>query len=357
MTSKERVLTALSLQCPDRVPVNYQANPGIHRRLLEHFHIPPDKPETHDKLCQALGVDFRGIGTWYRGPKMHADIPERGVTTDHWGIHWCTIQHPSGSYRECCDFPLMDADEETVARWPLPDPAQFDYSIIASQVEQYQSYATRFVCYGDWINVNGQLRGMEQTLMDLATDEPAGLLLAERRFTIQAEMIRRTLEAGQGKIDVVLLGEDLGMQDRPMISLESFRKHIRPQHQKQIDICKHYGAKVMMHSCGSSSWAFEDFIQMGVDVVDALQPEAANMSPQYLKQTFGGRLAFHGCISTAGPVAFGSPEDVERDCQEKLTIMMPGGGYCFAPTHALQDNSPTENVVAMYRAAQKYGCY
>jgi uroporphyrinogen decarboxylase len=194
-------------------------------------------------------------------------------------------------------------------------------------------------------------------LMDLVTDEPAGLLLAERRFAIQAEMLRRTLEAGHGKIDIVLLGEDLGMQDRPMISLKTFRKHIRPQHQKLIDIGKHYGAKIMMHGCGSSSWAYEDYIQMGVDAVDALQPEAASMSPQYLKQTFGGRLAFHGCISTAGPVAFGSPEDVDRDCQEKLNIMMPGGGYCFAPAHALQDNSPTENVVAMYQAAQKYGGY
>ena len=71
----------------------------------------------------------------------------------------------------------------------------------------------------------------------------------------------------------------------------------------------------------------------------------------------GGRLAFHGCISTAGPVAFGTVDDVVRDCRETLEIMMPGGGYCFAPTHALQDNSPTENVVAMYEAARNYGGY
>jgi uroporphyrinogen-III decarboxylase len=96
---------------------------------------------------------------------------------------------------------------------------------------------------------------------------------------------------------------------------------------------------------------------MGITAVDTLQPEAANMSPRYLKERFGGRLAFHGCISTAGPVANGSVADVVEDVRQTLEIMMPGGGYCLAPTHQLQDNSPTENVVAMYRAAREYGKY
>jgi len=81
------------------------------------------------------------------------------------------------------------------------------------------------------------------------------------------------------------------------------------------------------------------------------------MSPEYLKGTFGDRLAFHGCISTAGPVTFGTPEDVIADCRQTLDTMMPGGGYCFAPTHQLQDNSPVENVVAMYGAALQHGVY
>jgi uroporphyrinogen decarboxylase len=91
---------------------------------------------------------------------------------------------------------------------------------------------------------------------------------------------------------------------------------------------------------------------MGVDAVDTLQPEAADMSPEYLKKRFADRLAFHGCISTAGPVATGSVADVVAYCRETLRVMMPGGGYAFAPTHALQDNSPTEDVVAMYQTAK-----
>jgi uroporphyrinogen decarboxylase len=81
------------------------------------------------------------------------------------------------------------------------------------------------------------------------------------------------------------------------------------------------------------------------------------MAPRYLKERFGGRLVFHGCISTAGPVAFGSVEQTVANAREVLEIMMPGGGYFFAPTHALQDNSPTENVLALYETAHKYGRY
>ena len=96
---------------------------------------------------------------------------------------------------------------------------------------------------------------------------------------------------------------------------------------------------------------------MGIDAVDTLQPEAKNMSPEYLKENFGGRLAFHGCISTAGPLAYGTAAEVTEYCRRTLEVMMPGGGYCFAPTHQIQDNSPAENLAAMYEAVQKYGWY
>ena len=111
----------------------------------------------------------------------------------------------------------------------------------------------------------------------------------------------------------------------------------------------------MIHTCGSSSWAYEDYIEMGIKAVDTLQPEATNMSPQYLKEHFGGRLVFHGCISTTGALSFGTVDDVIRDVKNTLEIMMPDGGYCLSPTHSLQDNTPLENVLAMYEAAHKYG--
>jgi uroporphyrinogen decarboxylase len=354
MTSKERVLTTFANQEADRVPINYAANGAIDKRLKEHFGL---KANDHDGLLQALGVDFRWAGAGYKGPKLHQDIPERGVTVDNWGVHTRWIEHDTGGYQDFCDFPLTTADEETIANWPMPDPDQYDYSHVYDDCRQKKDYAVFLHCFGDLINGNGMLRGMEQTLVDLITDDPAGLLLAKRRFAIQTEVARRTLEAAQGGIDILWLGEDLGTQQAPMISMDIFKKQIRPLYQTLVDLGKEFGAQVMIHTCGSSSWAYEDFIDMGMDAVDTLQPEATDMSPEYLKKTFGGRLAFHGCISTAGPVATGTVEETIEYCRNTLDIMMPGGGYCFSPTHCLQDNSPTENVVAMYETALEHGKY
>lgn len=354
-TSKERVRATFSGLHADRVPINYLANPGVDRRVKEYFGLKPDDTEG---LLQILGVDFRVVNADYAGPEIHSDICEQGIKVNEWGIHKRWITHETGGYWDFCTFPLRDASEEQVAEWPMPSPDDYDYSHIHEMCSRHEQYAV--CCYGgmgDIINGNGMLRGMEQTLIDLITDDPAGLLLADRRIEIQTEVTRRCLEAAKGKADFIWLGEDLGTQIGPIISMEVFRKHIRPRLQHLCDLAKAYDVFVMMHTCGSSSWAYNDFVEMGIHIVDALQPEAKNMSPEYLKKTFGGRLAFHGCISTAGVLATGSSEQVAEYCRNTLDIMMPGGGYCFAPTHLMQDNTPTENVIMLYEIAKKHGVY
>jgi uroporphyrinogen-III decarboxylase len=354
MTSKERVLTALARREPDRVPINYFANPGIDARLKAHFGL---QPHDGEGLLQALGVDFRGVGARYIGPKLYEDYDDRRI--DNWGIHRRRIEHPSGSYDDYCDYPLEHADVETVANWPMPSPDNFDYSGIADACRRYGDMA---VVAGDAgtaciINTSGFLRTMEQALVDLVTDDPAGLLLVDRILGVQYEIIARTLEAAKGGADVLWLGEDLGTQIAPMISMKTFDRHIRPRHQRFIDLAKSFGIPVIIHTCGSSSWAYDAYAEMGISAVDSLQPEARCMSPAYLKARFGDRLAFHSCISTTCAVSFGTVDDVIAECRETLGIMMPGGGYCFAPSQALQDDSPTENVLAMYRCAAQIGRY
>jgi uroporphyrinogen decarboxylase len=355
MTSKERVVSALHCALPlgERVPVNYMANAGIDARLKAHFGLEAGDDEG---LRKALGVDFRGVGAGYTGSKLHADIPERGILVDDWGIRRRWVEHPSGGYWDYCDFPLMHATEEEVAAWPMPSPDDFDYSHVADACREYAPYGVGAgnAGLGDVINGTSMLRGMEQFLVDLVTGDPAGLLLAKRRCGILLEILSRTLEAAKGGVDFVWMGEDLGTQIGPMISLDLYRERIRPLHQPFIDCAKSHGLPVMVHTCGSSSWVYEDFIEMGVDAVDTLQPEAVHMSPEYLRDHFGGRLAFHGAISTAGPVATGTVAETIADCRRTLGILAPTGGYLFSPAHMLQDNSPTENVLALYETAREW---
>jgi len=349
MTSKHRVLTTIAHGEPDRVPVNYYAEPDVDRRLREHFGA--------DDLSEALGVDFRGVGPAYTGPRLHENKGD--ITVNDWGIHMRRVVTAEGEMWDYCTWPLRDATVKEIEAWPMPNPNDHDYAPLAEQCEAVKDFC---ICGGscglpDIINGNGMLRTMEQVLVDLVTDDPAGLRLIDRRNDIQLEITRRTFEAAGGKIDLLCLGEDLGTQRGPTISPEVFRKHIRPRMQPYVDLAKAYDIPAMIHSCGSSSWAFDDFIEMGITVVETLQPEAQDIAPAYLKERFGDKLACHGCISTAGALAYGIPADVEANVRETLKTMMPGGGYILSPTHTVKENTPTENVVAMYEAARKYGVY
>lgn len=354
MTSRERVLTAFARSLPDRVPLNYFANPGLDGRVKARLGLAAADTEG---LLGVLGVDFRRVQAPYAGPPLHPRIPGRQV--DAWGIRRQWVEHATGGYWEYCDFPLRDADLETVERWPMPSPDAYDYDAVRSARARWPGLClvAGGTGSGDILNKAGMIRGVEQTLIDLATDDPAFLRWTDRRHAVELEVLRRTLEAARGAVDVLWIGEDLGTQHGPLIGRELFRRHLRPRLQRFVDLGRAAGIPVMIHSCGSSRWAFDEFVAMGIAVVDTLQPEARGMAPADLKRDFGGCLAFHGGISTAGAVARGTPTDVAAEVRRTLEVMMPGGGYALAPAHLLQDNSPVENVLALYQAARTFGTY
>ena len=355
MTAKERVLKTFNLEKTDRVTIGYEANGAVHMRLAQALGIPDGN---YELVYRALGVDYRGVGAPYVGKSLYKPLPDRRINELE-GCYMRWIEHKTGGYWDFCDFPLKDADDETIINYPVPNPDDFDYEAIGAQIAAYKDNAIYIGGAGtpDIINSNGRIMGMEDILCHLLTENEAALAFIDRRINMQLTVMERTLELYKGKIDFMWLGEDLGTQYTPMISLDLFRKVFKPRHQKFIDLAKAYNIPAMIHTCGSSSWSYEDFIEMGMTGVDTLQPEATNMNPQYLKEHFGGRLAMRGCISTAGPLAYGSVEDTIKNVKDTLEIMMDGYGYHFAPTHAIQDNSPTENVVAMYQAAHDFGVY
>jgi len=354
MTSRERVLRTFAHEKTDRVTIGYEANPGIHMRLAKALGIPDGDGE---KVRRALGVDYRGIGAPYRGPLLFPEKPGRRVDRVD-GCYTKWVAHKTGGYWDFCDFPLQNADDDFIANYPVPSPDDFGYEAAAQSLAGMGDLAIHIGHAGtaDIINSTGRVMGMEDTLVNLLTEHEPTLAYLDRRLQLQLDVLERLLARCKGRIDFLWLGEDLGTQHAPMVSLGLYRRILRPRHQKFIDLAKAHNLPVQIHTCGSSSWAYEDFIEMGVTGVDTLQPEAANMAPRYLKEAFGGRLTFRGCISTA-MLAFSTAGEVTRQVRDTLAVMMPGGGYHFAPTHMIQDNTPVENVLAMYNAAHEYGIY
>lgn len=354
-SSRERVVRSLHHEPVDRVPIDYLANAGIDRRLKEHFSLAPHADEA---LLQALQVDFRELQLPYTGKSLHKPRPDRRVDPQ-WGIVCRWVEHESGGYWDYCDFPLQELNMDQVESWPMPSADDYDYLALKEQASAWKGLALYFgnPGLGDILNTTGMMCSMESVYIALAEEDEAWLRLVDRRLAIQLEQMERSLEALKGRIDFIWMGEDLGSQIGPLISKEMFRRVIRPRHQKFIDLAGVYNVPVMMHSCGSSSWAFDDFIEMGIVAVDTLQPEAALMAPEYLQTKYGNRLAFHGGFSTAGSVVSGSVEDTMKELEALLAILMEGGGYLFSPTHLLQDNSRLENVLAVYQALPKVGRY
>ena len=358
MTAKERVRMALALQMPDRVPINYFANPTINRRLFAALGL--REGATQDDLFEVLGVDYRGVDAPYTGPQL---FPQReGMNVDpQYGFYSKWIENEYGGYNDFCYFPLKDAESEQIAAWPVPNPDDFDYSCVAGQVKKWADQAIYVGNAGvvDIINSLGRVMGMEDVLVNLQTDDEGTLALLNRKVSFELGKLDRLLSAivrAGGAPDFIWIGEDLGTQIAPMISHDLFVKVFKPVMRRFVELGEAYGIPTMIHTCGSSSWAYEDFIDIGIRAVDTLQPEANNMSPEYLKAHFEGRLACHGCISTA-MLADLTADGVTEVCRQTLEIMMPMGGYQFAPTHMIQDNTPVENIAAMYNAAHRYGVY
>ena len=356
MSSKERVRRTFDFEKTDRVTIGYDSNPGIHCRLCRELGL---HESDNEGLLQALGVDYRAIVPPYVGKELFKAPPNRIVNPLEGCImRW--VNHETGGYWDFCDFPLKDATDEMFDSFPVPNPDDFDY---ATALEKAKSYNGKYGLYvgdagiPDVLNSNGRIMGVEDVLCHILMDDEAAMRFIHRRAAFQLGMMERLIDKCKDELDFVWLGEDLGTQIGPMISLNLYRDQLKPIHKQFVDLASSYNLPVIVHTCGSSSWAYEDFIELGVRGVDTLQPEAVNMSPAYLAEKFGGRLNFRGCISTAGALAYGTAEETEAVCKETLKIMMQVRGYHFAPTHQIQDNTPVENVIAMYNAAHKYGRY
>ena len=353
MTHRERVKRTFNHEPVDRVTIGYEANAGIHRRFMKALGIAENDTEG---LYDALGIDYKGIGAPYTGRQLF-ELPENRQVNQLEGAVMRWVEHETGGYWDFCDFPLKDACDEAFEMFPIPNPDDFDYNK-ALEWAKYnpKDYALYVGGAGtpDIINSNGRIMGMEDILCHLILEDEAAMDFVQRRADWQLGNLERLLDKCKGYIDFVWLGEDLGTQHSPMVSLELYRRVMKPIHKRFIDLASSYDLPVIVHTCGSSSWVYPDFIEMGVKGVDTLQPEAAYMSTQYLKERFGKDLCFRGCVSTAGPLAYGSVSEVVENVNETLDIMTKGGGYHFAPTHAIQDNTPVENVIAMYRTAHNY---
>ncbi len=203
--------------------------------------------------------------------------------------------------------------------------------------------------YGSHFEKANFARGIENFLADLAADPPFARRLLRRIIERNLVMLENVLHGAE--IDGVLLGSDWGTQVDLIMSPATWEEMIRPGEQEEYELIHAYGRHVWVHSCGNVTRIVPALIDMGVQVLNPVQPEAMDLAG--LKRDFGTRLAFWGGISTQRTLPYGSPEQVRQESRQVRDLLGAGGGYVFAPAQELQADVPPANVAALIEVAKE----
>jgi uroporphyrinogen decarboxylase len=347
MTSKERVLGALNKKKTDRIPVHYEGTPEVNHTLLEALNL-----DNMEQLRYALGDDLRYLEPDYIGPTLE-EYPD-GSVEGYWGERYKYKAYEGGAYLEPVFLPfenifeMKDLDE---SRFPTADIFRYD-----NFKEKCLTYDNRFaICIGsagdmDFINSIGRARGMEQVLIDLYMDDPVYLRIMEARFQFYYDTHERLLQAADGLIDIAHIGEDLGNQNGPMISMEIFDKHFAPKLEKYCSMVHSYGSKTMMHMCGTVDRFLPRLINLGLDIQDVIQPTTPEMDIASLAANFGENISFCGSLCVQSTLPHGDVDEVHRETSRRVDLFNQGG-MILGPSHAIQVGTPVENILEIYRTA------
>ncbi len=363
---RERLLAAIRHEETDRVPIDlggYLAS--VHKiayaNLIDYLKLPLPKLEPWDRVQQIVDVD-ESILRMFEVDTRHIRLnPPDGYTVmeptpdsyvDEWGI----TRKFTGMYSDIVKNPLAEATVADLDSYPWPDPADPGRFRGLREKAKDLYFNTEFAVIGDpagygLVELGCGMRGYEQFLIDLALENQFFTRFLDVALGIMKTMWMHYLHEVGDYLQAVWLCDDFGTQQGMLFSPHLFRKHIKPRYKELVQHIKSIAnVKVLHHSCGSIVAIIDDLIEIGIDVLNPVQPLAKGMQAESIKEQFGSRLAFHGAIDVQQLMPRGTPEMVFEEARRIITIMSKGGGYIFAPGHNIQPDVPPENIVALLRS-------
>jgi uroporphyrinogen decarboxylase len=355
MDSRERTFLALEHQVADRIPLDFWASKATVAKLTATLRT------SYEEFLERHDVDLRYIeGPRYVGPPL-------AEGKDVWGVGRITVKVPVldgvESYTEVAESPLAGAasvdDIERYPGWPSPD--WFDYRVVEGQCNAIRDRGRVVVFMGDRLNRVAQLkpaiylRGMEDLFIDLAANVEVARAILRKIKEFYLVYLERILEAANGKIDIVLTGDDFGSQNGPLLSPAMWRDLLKPGFAEYLALIRRYGVKSMHHTCGSVVDLIPDMIECGLDVLQSIQPSAAGMSFPELYVRFGDRLCFHGGVCVQQTMPFGTRNEIRAAVKEIAEVAKSRGGYIFCTSHNIQADTTVENTQALLEAYHEFG--
>lgn len=351
MKHRDRVMMALEHETPDRCPMQIGFTPEFAMRLRADMnvdgladHNPHGGGNTYD-LERALDQDMLLTSVGWANSYYQSKEPY----TDEWGIGWSsseyTTPYGTGYYTEITGHPL--ADEDALSTYRPPDPNRPElYQDAAQLIENYKDeYYIVGVTVTTIFEAAWALRGMETLMMDLVAEPDLAQAILDIPYQYHLTAAKKLVEMG---VDAIWVGDDIGAQHAMAISPELWRNIFKPMWAEYFGQLKRINPnlKIMYHSDGVINPVIPDLIEVGLDVLNPIQP--ASMDPAALKTEFGDQLCFWGSIDEQHTLPFGTPEDVRQEVLTRLETIGKDGGLILGPTHHVQLDTPLENFWAMH---------
>ncbi len=413
MNSRERVIAALNHQEPDRVPIDFSGHrsSGIaaiaYAKLRQHLGLPAKPIRVYDLIQQLAIVDQdvldrfqvdtlelgRGFaledehwvdwvlpdGTPCQVPAW--SVPERDEENGRWVVRSKSgriiAQMPDGAlYFEQTYYPLMDGPDDEKAidaafdecMWtaiaspsgPLASGPGRDRAFAegAKALRDSTDRAIIGLFGGNLLEIGQFFYRNDNFYMMMASEPERVERFLDHLVEIHLGNLERFLTVIGDYIDVIVFGDDLGMQTGPQMSPAMYRRLFKSRHAKMWKRVKELKphVKVNLHCCGSVRALLPDLIDAGLDALNPIQIRSAGMDAAGLKRDFGQQITlWGGGCDTQVVLMAKSPEEVAQHVREQVRVLKPGGGFVFQQVHNILATVPPENIVAMFDAVNSEG--
>ncbi len=410
MTSRERILAAINHKQPDKIPIDLGSTPssGIsavaYRNLLDHlgikgttriYDVVQQLAQPEDAIIEKFNVDALDIGRtfnaqdndWYdiqllNGKPAQYPVWFRPTSTAD-GAH-CIIDEDgtclakmaqNSTFFDQTFFPYQDGYPENFSdlphvmnkvMWASQAHSPWDHAHEADFWQQLRQRtlalrdntdkALVIVCGCNLFEWGTFLRRMDQFLMDLLTAPDTVEKLLDALLEIHLATLDKVCTAVGDIVDVIRFGDDLGMDNGPFMSKETYQQLFKPRHKILCDYVKtHSSMHTFLHSCGSIYQLLPDLIEAGFEIFNPVQTNCVDMEPEQLKSEFGQDVTFWGGgIDTRHVLNKAEPAEIRDHVLERLAIFSPGGGFIFTPIHNILPEVPPENIIAMFEAVEDF---
>jgi uroporphyrinogen decarboxylase len=355
MTSKERTLASINHEQPDRVPIDLRFAPELLDRLKSEINL--DDAE----IWEWIGQDVYTVRPTFLNPAsdlFYADptinVTDKGYFLDIYNVPFKKNITRFQTYMELVNEPpLIEINTiNGLNKFPWPKVDDWDYSRICEEMELKKDKALWSRSRGCFQTAQF-MRGIDTFLVDLVLNPLYACNILDNIMDFVIQDVICTLEAGNGLYTFVEYNDDVAAQRSMLISPDMWRDIIKPRMITFCDIVHSYGVKVKYHSCGSIYSIIPDLIEIGVDILNPIQPLAENMDPFKLKREFGDFICFHGAVDIQDLLINANEQEVKSQIKKLIEIMGDKGGYILAGSHTIQADAKTGNIIALVETAKE----